>query len=111
MDDDVVNMHLYQPCFQDCIVDIVTDVPILRTNPDAKSKSAKRLKFCPPMIYAKSLVSRRKKRITSSWLPMPKTTLYILSTKNIILINNKYPGGSKYEKIRQRCSTSSDAAP
>ena len=60
VDDDLVNMHLYQPSFQGCIVVVVTVVPIVPTAPDAKSKLAKRLKSCPPRIYAKSFVPLRK---------------------------------------------------
>jgi len=31
--DDVVNMHLYQPSLQDCIVDAVTAAPFVPTTP------------------------------------------------------------------------------
>ncbi len=60
VDDEVVNVHLYQPFFQGCMVPNIAEDPIAPTTPDAKSKLAKPLKFNPLTICAKSFVPLRK---------------------------------------------------
>jgi len=61
VDDDVVNMHLYQPSPQCCIVDVVTADPLGPTIHVAKSKLAVTLTSPPHISCAKTFVPRRKK--------------------------------------------------
>ncbi len=60
VDDYVVNVHLYQPSFQGCIVYAVTIDPRVPTTHVAKSKLANTLASDPPNSCAKSFVPLRK---------------------------------------------------